>query len=182
MRRMDMYDVGPPPEGKSWQWINAHELEERLKTGWLPVDRSRIPGDCDHFVIGGVAIVALDGSLLVERDSEITHAAQQAVVDKAWKNVQDWIERNGGSAAVRITASDHKGNTKVIFQHNAEQLTRPAEARRTQEITNAQDDQKDVIAGKGSRSASGQLAKEEGGGGDADRRRAGGDSGASSSS
>ena len=152
--RMDAYDVGPAPEGKSWQWINAHELEERAAGGWRAVSCDRVPGDFDHLVLDGVAVVAYQNSVLVERDIAVTAAAHKERIDKAIKQEQDKLEE----IKKIITDAYPDSNPDLMFLKTG--------AEHGQESSEDFDRKADDITGKGAGRKGGKDPGAEGAAGD----------------
>jgi hypothetical protein len=157
--RADQYAIGSPPAGKAWQWVNEEELMQFVLRGWLPVAAERVPGDCDPYLFQGVPVVALSGSILVERELETTIAAHQAVIDKANENVAAWVAKHGG--AVRIITTGPL-TARQLYAVNTEQLVRPSEQK---DLINAQESKSEGAdrLGEGSRGARGESGSEESG-------------------
>lgn len=101
------------PEGMAYQWGPTGALAKARESGWVPVQASRHDG---YFApIGYDGNIEVGGLTLFERPREQVEAAHQQRIDRAHKNVTDWVERTGAefSGSVSVLSGNTVTNHEV---------------------------------------------------------------------
>lgn len=112
----DPFEIEPAstPPDKAYQWVPESEVDNLAVTGWLPVPASRHDGL--FAPIGSAEPIKFHGMALVDRHVAITAAANQARIDKAYKNVEDWHKKWGAVFAghVKVGTSEEMAETRFV--------------------------------------------------------------------
>lgn len=110
----DPFDRVKAPLGMSYQWVFAGAASEAESNGWVTVSSTRHEGM--FAPIGYDGPIAMRGLMLMERDAAITNAVRAVEINKAHKQVDDWVAKYGGmfSGHIKVGTSEESAETRML--------------------------------------------------------------------